>query len=253
MLARRLIPCLDIKDGRTVKGINFGQLRDAGDPVAQARAYAAEGADELVFLDITATQQGRGTLLTLVRAVAAQLDIPFTVGGGVTSVETAAALLQAGADKVAVNSAALARPALLTELADAFGAQCVVLAIDARHEEASDAWQVYTRAGTQATGRDPVAWAQEAAALGAGELLLTSMTHDGTRRGFANDLTRAVGAAVPVPVIASGGAGEAADFVAVFTQGQADAALAASVFHFGHLRLPDLKATLRAAGVPVRI
>lgn len=250
-LARRIIPCLDVRAGRTVKGIQFGQLRDAGDPVEQARRYAAEGADELVFLDITATHERRSTLLELVRAVAAELDIPFTVGGGVAAVADAAVLLRAGADKVAVNSAALARPALLTELAEAFGAQCVVLAIDAR-QEADGTWQVYTRAGTVPTGREPVAWAQEGVALGAGEILLTSMTHDGGRQGFANELTRAVSAAVPVPVIASGGAGEAADFRDVLTLGRADAALAASVFHFGHLRLPDLKAYLLAEGIPVR-
>lgn len=251
-LARRLIPCLDIRNGRTVKGVNFLNLRDAGDPVALAHLYAAEGADELVFLDITATTEGRAPLLALVRAVAAELDIPFTVGGGVGSVADAAALLRAGADKVAVNSAALAHPALLTGLAEAFGAQCVVLAIDAR-QEPGGAWQVYTRAGTVPTGRTPVAWAQEAAARGAGELLLTSMTHDGARTGFAVELTATVSQAVPVPVVASGGAGQAADFVTVFTEGHADAALAASVFHFGHLRLPTLKASLTAAGVPMRI
>lgn len=251
-LAKRLIPCLDIRAGRTVKGVQFGGLRDAGDPVAQARYYATEGADELVFLDITATTDGRAPLLALVRAVAAQLDIPFTVGGGVASVADAAALLRAGADKIAVNSAALARPALLTELADAFGAQCVVLAIDARQEAGGD-WQVYTRAGSVPTGRAPLAWAQEAAGRGAGELLLTSMTHDGAQTGFALALTHAVSTAVPVPVIASGGAGTAADFRDVLTAGAADAALAASVFHFGHLRLPALKTYLDAAGICVRL
>ncbi len=255
-LAKRLIPCLDIRAGRTVKGVQFGGLRDAGDPVAQARQYAAEGADELVFLDITATADGRAPLLALVRAVAAQLDIPFTVGGGVGSVADAAALLRAGADKVAVNSAALARPALLTELADAFGAQCVVLAIDARQESADvfgGGWQVYTRAGSVPTGRAPLAWAQEAAERGAGEILLTSMTNDGAQTGFALDLTRTVSRGVPVPVIASGGAGTAADFRDVLTVGAADAALAASVFHFGHLRLPALKTYLDAAGICVRL
>jgi imidazole glycerol-phosphate synthase subunit HisF len=251
-LAKRLIPCLDVRAGRTVKGIQFGQLRDAGDPVAQARQYAAEGADELVFLDITATADGRAPLLALVRAVAAQLDIPFTVGGGVGSVADAATLLRAGADKVAVNSAALARPALLTELADAFGAQSIVLAVDAR-QAADGRWEVFTRAGSEPTGREPLVWAQEATARGAGEILLTSMTHDGGQAGFALDLTRAVSTAVPVPVIASGGAGEMTDFRDVLTTGAADAALAASVFHFGRLRLPTLKAYLNAAGIPVRL
>ncbi len=251
-LARRLIPCLDVRGGRTVKGVQFGNLRDAGDPVAQARQYAHEGADELVFLDITATTDGRAPLLTLVRTVAAELDIPFTVGGGVGSVADAAALLRAGADKVGVNSAALARPALLRELADAFGAQCVVLAVDARLE-ADGQWQVYTRAGSQATGRPALEWAQEAADLGAGELLLTSMTHDGGQRGFATDLTAAVSTTVSVPVIASGGAGSMADFLDVLTTGRAEAALAASVFHFGTLRLPALKQYLHEAGVPVRL
>ncbi|MBC7449826.1 MAG: imidazole glycerol phosphate synthase subunit HisF [Hymenobacteraceae bacterium] len=251
-LARRLIPCLDVRGGRTVKGVQFGNLRDAGDPVAQARQYAQEGADELVFLDITATTDGRAPLLTLVRTVAAELDIPFTVGGGVASVADAAALLRAGADKVGVNSAALARPALLRELADAFGAQCVVLATDARLE-ADGQWQVYTRAGSQATGRPALAWAQEAVDLGAGELLLTSMTHDGGQRGFATDLTAAVSTALSVPVIASGGAGSMADFLDVLTTGRAEAALAASVFHFGTLRLPALKQYLHQAGVPVRL
>jgi imidazole glycerol-phosphate synthase subunit HisF len=251
-LAKRLIPCLDVRAGRTVKGIQFGNIRDAGDPVVQARQYAAEGADELVFLDITATTDGRAPLRTLVHSVATQLDIPFTVGGGVNSVADAAALLRAGADKVAVNSAALARPALLRELADAFGAQCIVVAIDAK-QGPDNQWQVYTRAGTQPTGRSPLEWAQEAASLGAGELLLTSMTHDGGQLGFATDLTATVSRAVPVPVIASGGAGKMIDFLDILTTGAADAALAASVFHFGHLRLPALKEYLNAAGVPVRL
>lgn len=250
MVTKRLIPCLDVRDGRTVKGIRFEGLRDAGDPVALAARYAREGADELVFLDITATNQRRLPLTALVRDVARELDIPFTVGGGIASVATVEELLLSGADKVGVNSAALARPALLDELARRFGSQCLVVAVDARL--VAGEWQVMTRAGTQATGRQALAWCQEAAARGAGEILLTSMTHDGTKAGFALDLTRAVSQGVSVPVIASGGAGQAADFTAVFEEGRADAALAASIFHFGETSLPVLKDYLHRAGVPVR-
>ena len=251
MVKKRIIPCLDVRDGRTVKGVQFEGLRDAGDPVELAARYAREGADELTFLDITATNQRRQPLTALVRQVAWALDIPFTVGGGIGSVADVEALLLNGADKVAINSAALARPELITDLARRFGAQCVVVAVDARQVGA--AWQVMTRAGTQPTGREALAWCREAADRGAGELLLTSMSHDGTKAGFALDLTRRVCDAVPVPVIASGGAGQAADFTAVLTRGGASAALAASILHFNELTIPALKAHLAANGVPVRL
>jgi cyclase len=251
MVKKRLIPCLDVRDGRTVKGVQFEGLRDAGDPVALAERYAREGADELVFLDITATNQRRQPLTELVRNVAQVLDIPFTVGGGIGTVVDVETLLLSGADKVSINSAALARPAFITELARRFGSQCIVVAVDARL--VANEWQVMTRAGTLATGRQAVAWCREAADLGAGELLLTSMSHDGTKSGFALDLTRAVSDAVGVPVIASGGAGQSSDFTAVFTQGGADAALAASIFHFNETALPALKSYLHTAGIPVRL
>ncbi|HEX8329377.1 MAG TPA: imidazole glycerol phosphate synthase subunit HisF [Hymenobacter sp.] len=251
MIKKRLIPCLDVRDGRTVKGIQFEGLRDAGDPVELAARYAREGADELVFLDITATNQRRQPLTELVRRVAQVLDIPFTVGGGIGTVADVEALLLSGADKVSINSAALARPAFIQELARRFGSQCVVVAVDARLVEGE--WQVMTRAGTQATGREAVAWCREAAELGAGELLLTSMSHDGTKSGFALDITRAVSEAVPVPVIASGGAGKPADFTDVFQSGGADAALAASIFHFNETALPTLKQYLHQAGIAVRL
>jgi cyclase len=250
MIKKRLIPCLDVRDGRTVKGIQFEGLRDAGDPIALAARYAQQGADELVFLDITATNQRRQPLTDLVREVARVLDIPFTVGGGIGSIADVEALLLSGADKVSINSAALARPAFIAELAQRFGSQCIVVAVDARLVD--DEWQVMTRAGTQSTGREAVAWCQEAAGLGAGELLLTSMSHDGTKKGFALELTRAVSDAVPVPVIASGGAGQPADFLDVFQAGGADAALAASIFHFNETALPALKHYLHEAGIPVR-
>ena len=251
MVKKRLIPCLDVRDGRTVKGIQFEGLRDAGDPVALAARYAREGADELVFLDITATNQRRRPLTALVHDVAQVLDIPFTVGGGIGAVRDVESLLLSGADKVSINSAALARPGFISDLARRFGSQCVVVAVDARLVDGE--WQVMTRAGTQATGREAVAWCREAAERGAGELLLTSMSHDGTKSGFALDLTRAVADAVPVPVIASGGAGQAADFTAVFQAGGADAALAASIFHFNETALPALKRYLHEAGIPVRL
>ncbi|UOQ96024.1 imidazole glycerol phosphate synthase subunit HisF [Hymenobacter sp. 5317J-9] len=251
MIKKRLIPCLDVRDGRTVKGIQFEGLRDAGDPVALAARYAREGADELVFLDITATNQRRQPLTELVREVARVLDIPFTVGGGISSVADVEALLLSGADKVSINSAALARPVFISELARRFGSQCVVVAVDARLVD--EQWQVMTRAGTTATGWEAVNWCREAANLGAGELLLTSMSHDGTKAGFALDITRAVSNAVPVPVIASGGAGQASDFTAVFQSGGADAALAASIFHFNETSLPSLKSYLHQAGIPVRL
>ncbi len=250
-LAKRIIPCLDIKDGQTVKGVRFEQLRHAGDPVALAEAYSRQGADELVLLDITATVERRSTFVELVRRVARVLDIPFAVGGGIGSVAEVEALLQAGADKVSVNSAALRRPELIDELASAFGSQCIVVAIDARpHDDGN--WYVYRDGGRKATPKEAIAWATEAAARGAGEILLTSMAHDGVKTGFALELTRAVVQATPIPVIASGGAGSAAHFAAVFTEGLADAALAASVFHFGEIPIPELKQYLIENGIEIR-
>lgn len=251
MLAKRIIPCLDIKDGQTVKGIQFEQLRHAGDPVELAAAYARQGADELVFLDITATHEGRTTFVELVRRIAQVLDIPFTVGGGISSVEQVGQLLQAGADKVSVNSAAIRRPELIDELAKAFGSQCVVVAIDTRlHADGN--WHVYLNGGRIATEGQALEWAQEVAERGAGEILLTSMQHDGTKSGFALELTRAVSESVSIPVIASGGAGEKEHFLDVFTAGKADAALAASVFHFGEIPILDLKKYLSEHGITVR-
>ncbi|RSK49861.1 imidazole glycerol phosphate synthase subunit HisF [Hymenobacter rigui] len=252
MLTKRIIPCLDVKDGRTVKGVRFEGLRDAGDPVALAARYAREGADELVFLDITATNQKRATLVALVRDVARELDIPFTVGGGIGTVSDVEALLMNGADKVSINSAALARPELIDELAARFGSQCIVVAADARYNDA-DGWQIYTRAGTHNTGRDAVQWCREAAERGAGEILLTSMSNDGTKDGFALDITGAVSRAVTIPVVASGGAGSKQDFTNVFQQAHADAGLAASIFHFGEIGIRELKEHLRQDGIAVRL
>lgn len=251
MLAKRIIPCLDIKDGQTVKGIQFENLRHAGDPVELAAAYARQGADELVFLDITATQENRGTFLNLVRDIAKVLDIPFTVGGGINSIREVEALLQAGADKVSVNSAALRRPELLDELARSFGNQCIVLAVDGK-PDAQGEWLAYLNGGRIPTERRVLDWVLEATERGAGEILFTAMTHDGTKGGFALDITRAISESVSVPVIASGGAGEASHFLDVFTAGKADAALAASVFHFGEIPLPSLKNYLLAHGISVR-
>lgn len=254
-LAKRIIPCLDIRDGQTVKGVRFTDLRHAGDPVELAAAYAAQGADELVFLDITATHEGRDALLiNLVRRIAAVLDIPFTVGGGISGIAQVAQLLQAGADKVSVNSAAFRRPALISELAGAFGSQCVVLAVDAAPgpDPAPEHWEVFLNGGRLATGKSAIDWIREGVERGAGEILLTSMAHDGAKSGFALDITRAVSEAVSVPVIASGGAGTLAHFEAVFTEGGADAALAASIFHFGEIPIPSLKQYLREHGIPVR-
>jgi len=250
VLARRIIPCLDVHDGRVVKGVNFVNLRDAGDPVEAARAYDAAGADELVFLDITATFEARSILLEIVRKVAESVFIPFTVGGGVRSLEDARALLLAGADKVSVNSAAVKRPELITELADHFGSQAVVLAIDAKRK--GDSWEVYVKGGREPTGLDAIEWAREGERLGAGEILLTSMDKDGTKAGYDLDLTRAVAEAVSIPVIASGGAGTKEHFLEAFEKGKADAALAASVFHFGEIPIPELKRYLAVRGVPVR-
>lgn len=251
MLAKRIIPCLDVKDGRVVKGRSFVDLVDAGDAVALAARYDRAGADELAFLDITATQQGRGTFVALLRQVAEQIFIPLAAGGGVRSVADFRRLLRAGADKVTVNTAAVLEPSLLTAAAAAFGAQCVVLAVDAARR-GEDAWEVYTHGGSRPTGRDAVAWVTEAVALGAGEILLTSIDADGQGTGYDVALTRAVGEAVPVPVIASGGAGSAADVAEVLTAGRADAALLASTLHFGRLTLAEIKGGLAAAGVPVR-
>ena len=250
MIARRIIPCLDIKDGRVVKGIRFVNLTDAGDPVALARAYEDAGADELVFLDITATVEGRRATRSVVRAVAAELTIPFAVGGGVNGVDDARDSLRSGCDKVSVNSAAVRDPKLIDAAAAEFGSQCVVIAIDARR--AGAAWEVIVDGGRTPTGKDAVEWAAEAALRGAGEILLTSMDADGTRQGYDIALTRAVREAVGVPVIASGGAGSIQDFVDVFQQADADAALAASLFHYGVLEIGNLKRELTAHGIHVR-
>lgn len=251
MLTKRIIPCLDIKDGRTVKGTNFVDLRDAGDPVELGRLYAEQGADELVFLDITATVERRKTLSELVNRISHQINIPFTVGGGIGSVEDVQLLLQNGADKISVNTAAFKRPALLIELEKEFGSQCVVLAIDTR-QEADGEWYVYLNGGRTPTGRKCVDWAEEAVQLGAGEVLLTSMNHDGTKQGFALDITRQLSDRLSVPVIASGGGGTMEHFVDVFEQGHADAALAASIFHFKEISIPDLKTYLHEKGIRVR-
>jgi len=251
-LARRIIPCLDIRAGRVVKGVRFVDLRDAGDPVAHARFYEEEGADELVFLDITASVEDRGILLEVVRRVAEVLSIPFTVGGGVRDVEDFRALLRAGADKVSINTAAVQHPERITEAARRFGSQCVVVAIDAKRA-GPDRWEVYIHGGRTPTGLDAVAWAREAERRGAGEILLTSIDTDGTREGYDLALTRAVAEAVGIPVIASGGAGAPEHFYRVFTEGKADAALAASLFHFRELRIADLKRYLAERGIPVRL
>ena len=251
MLVRRIIPCLDIKDGRVVKGIRFVDLRDAGDPVELARIYEASGADELVFLDITATVEGRNATRDVVRAVAAQLTIPFAVGGGVNGVDDVRSLLRAGCDKVALNSAAVRTPAILEEAAAEAGSQCIVLAIDAR-SNGRGAWEVVIDGGRTPTGLNAVEWARKGSRLGAGEILLTSMDRDGTKSGFDIELTRTVRESVGVPVIASGGAGTVEHFAQAFETAGADAALAASLFHFGELAIPDLKEGLRSRGIPIR-
>ncbi|MBI2709455.1 MAG: imidazole glycerol phosphate synthase subunit HisF [Actinobacteria bacterium] len=254
MRTARVIPCLDVDAGRVVKGVNFVGLRDAGDPVELAARYDAEGADELVFLDITASSDARDTIVDVVRRTADEVFIPFTVGGGVRSVDDARRLLRAGADKVSLNTAAVQRPMLITDVATEFGAQCVVVAVDARRRTGTtmSGWEVFTHGGRTPTGLDAVAWAVEAVALGAGEILLTSMDRDGTRDGFDLDLTRTVSAAVSVPVIASGGVGELAHLAEGVLHGGADAVLAASIFHFGEHTVAEAKAALAAAGVAVR-
>ena len=251
MLVRRIVPCLDIKEGRVVKGVRFVELADAGDPVALARRYENEGADELVFLDITATVEGRKATLDVVRAVAAELTIPFAVGGGIKTVEDMNDLLRAGCDKVSVNSAALRNPDLIHEAARRFGAQCVVVAIDVRTLDGR--FEVVVDGGRTPTGRDAIEWAREAERRGAGELLVTSIDRDGTRAGFDLPLLCAMRAAVDLPIIASGGAGELADFVDVFEQADSDAALAASLFHYGELEILDVKRELAAHNIPVRL
>jgi cyclase len=258
MLAKRIIPCLDVKDGRVVKGVNFVNLRDAGDPVEQARVYDEEGADELVFLDISATHEGRQTMANMVRRVADEVFLPFTVGGGIRTIEDMRAILLAGADKVSVNSAAVRRPDLITEGAERFGSQCVVLAIDARRIQPptsnlqSPGWEVYVRGGRTPTGIDAVEWAQRGVELGAGEILLTSMDADGTLAGYDVELTRTIAGVVNVPIIASGGAGTLEHFVEVLTEGNADAALAASLFHDKKLSVGEVKQYLVGRGLPIR-
>lgn len=250
MLKKRIIPCLDIKDGRTVKGINFVDIRDAGDPVELAKAYVEQKADELVFLDITATVEKRKTFVELVERIAAEINIPFTVGGGINTVEDAYLLLNAGADKVSINSAAVKRPELISELAQRFGGQCVVLAIDTNL--VNNEWRVFVHGGRTATEQNTFDWAKEVEERGAGEILLTSMTSDGTKAGFSNELTKRMCETVNIPVIASGGAGNAEHFADVFSYAKADAALAASIFHFSEVKIPDLKDHLRTKNIPVR-
>lgn len=259
MLAKRVIPCLDVKDGRVVKGVNFIDLVDAGDPVEQAKVYDEEGADELVFLDITATHEARDIVIDMVRRVADTVFIPFTVGGGIRTVEDMRAILLAGADKVSINSAAVQNPTLIRDASQRFGSQCIVVAIDARRRTGDElaargpGWDVYVSGGRINTGLDAVVWAQEAERMGAGEILLTSMDGDGTQEGYDVQLTRAISDAVHIPVIASGGAGRPEHFTAALTEGGASAALAASLFHFRQLSIAQVKSALREAGVPVRI
>ena len=252
MLAKRVIPCLDVKDGRVVKGVNFVNLRDAGDPVELAALYDREGADELVFLDISASVEGRATMIEVVRRTAGEITIPFTVGGGISSTEDMKRLLRAGADKTGINTAAIRNPELITEGARIFGSQCIVVAIDARFNAEWGEWEVYTHGGRNPTGIKALEWAKEAERRGAGELLLTSMDADGTKDGFDLALTHAVSGSVGIPVIASGGAGNAEHFAEAFREGQADAALAASIFHYKEVTIREVKDLLREQGVNVR-
>ena len=252
MLTKRIIACLDVDGGRVVKGVQFENLRDAGDPAELAKSHAASGADEIVLLDISAAHQRRATLLDMVRKAAGQLFVPLTVGGGIRTLEDAAAVFAAGADKIGINSAALADPTLITRIAERFGSQAVVVAIDAKRDAGTSRWEAFTHGGRKASGRDAISWAREAESCGAGEILLTSMDRDGTASGFDCDLTRAAADSVRIPVIASGGAGSAEHFVEVFREGHADAALAASIFHYGLSSLGDLKQHLGSQGIPVR-
>ncbi len=251
MLTKRIIPCLDVKNGRTVKGVNFENLRDAGDPVELAKVYAEEGADELVFLDISATLEKRKTLAELVRRVAQQVNIPFTVGGGISSVEDVSILLKNGADKVSINSSAVKRPELINELSAEFGSQCIVVAIDTKMYDGEP--RVHTHGGTKPTDLNTISWAKEVVDRGAGEILLTSMDHDGVKQGFANKINAIISSEVHVPIIASGGAGEMQHFYDAFTIGGADAGLAASIFHFKEISIPALKRYLKTKKVPTRL
>ncbi len=254
MLAKRIIPCLDVKDGRVVKGINFLNLRDAGDPVELARVYNDEGADELVFLDITASLEGRETMLRVIERVSEKLFIPLAVGGGIRSINDVRNALLAGADKVSINTAAVMNPDIIREAATLFGRQCIVVAIDAKKTNKTESsWEVFIKSGTQPTGMDAVRWAKTVEALGAGEILLTSMDRDGTEDGYDIELTRAITESVSIPVIASGGAGKKEDFLKVFSIARADAALAATLFHYGKIRIRDLKFYLKENGVNVRL
>jgi imidazole glycerol-phosphate synthase subunit HisF len=252
MLTKRIIACLDVTAGRVVKGVQFQQLRDAGDPAELAAAHSEAGADEIVLLDISATNENRATLADTVRRTARQLFIPFTVGGGIRTLDDAMAVFEAGADKISINSAAIAEPALITNIAQRYGSQAVIVAIDAKRVKGEAEFEAYVSGGRKSTGRNAVKWAREAEDRGAGEILLTSMDRDGTGAGFDCDLTRAVSGALHIPVIASGGGGDTQSFVDVFQRGKADAALAASIFHFGLHSLGDLKQELRSAGIPVR-
>jgi imidazole glycerol-phosphate synthase subunit HisF len=250
MLTKRIIPCLDIKDGRTVKGINFLNIRDAGDPVELGSLYAQQGADELVFLDISATDEKRKTFASLVKEIARHINIPFTVGGGISSVADVAPLLEAGADKVSINSAAVRKPQLIDDLSKAFGSQCIVLAIDAR--KINNSWTVHTHGGKNPTDKKLFTWAKEGQERGAGEILFTSMDHDGTKNGFAIDPLHKLHELLEIPLIASGGAGSMGHFIDAFVLGKADAALAASIFHFGEIKIPELKSFLKEKHIPIR-
>ena len=250
MLKKRIIPCLDIKDGRTVKGINFVEIRDAGDPIALAKRYVAQGADELVFLDITATIENRKTLIELVKQIAKEINIPFTVGGGINTVEDVRALIKAGADKVSINSSAVKRPELIAEIVQEFGSQCVVLAIDTKFENSE--WKVFVHGGRTPTQLNTLDWAKEVERLGAGEILLTSMNNDGTKSGFALEITNRISEAVNIPVIASGGAGSKQHFKEVFENTKATGGLAASIFHYGEIPIPELKDYLKKENIAVR-
>ena len=250
MLKKRIIPCLDINNGRTVKGVNFVNIKDAGDPVELAKKYSADGADELVFLDISATVEKRKTLISLVEKVASQIDIPFTVGGGISSIEDVSALIGAGADKVSINSSAVKRPKLIEEIAQEFGSQCLIVAIDTKL--VNDTWKVFVRGGRTETQHETLAWAKQVEELGAGEILLTSMSHDGTESGFAINLTQQVANQLRIPVIASGGAGKKDDFKNLFQETEATGGLAASIFHYNKIPIPELKNYLRNQQIPIR-